>query len=110
MNHWLKLSIDYANQRSYLDDLFRVYPTVPEGIREIDDVLWRKVEAAFEKRDNISLIRYLLQLSLFPIKDPYVAYLRRDSAALVRNPATVARLCGRLYEMGLENVRTRIRA
>ena len=25
MNHWSKLSIDYANQKSYLDDLFQVY-------------------------------------------------------------------------------------
>ncbi|PUD67124.1 hypothetical protein C2R52_03860, partial [Helicobacter pylori] len=24
MNYWTKLSIEYANQRSYLDDLFQV--------------------------------------------------------------------------------------
>ena len=30
MNPWLKLSIEYANQQSYLDDLFKVYPTIPE--------------------------------------------------------------------------------
>lgn len=36
MNTWTNLSIEYANQRSYLDDLFHVYPTIPEGIREID--------------------------------------------------------------------------
>ncbi|WQR97940.1 hypothetical protein KVC81_00355 [Helicobacter pylori] len=35
MNYWTKLSIEYANQRSYLDDLFQVYPTIPEGLREI---------------------------------------------------------------------------
>jgi len=28
MNKWTELSIEYANQRSYLDDLFQVYPTV----------------------------------------------------------------------------------
>ncbi len=27
MNYWTELSIEYANQRSYLDDLFQVYPT-----------------------------------------------------------------------------------
>ncbi|MBI9038998.1 MAG: restriction endonuclease, partial [Bacteroidales bacterium] len=37
MNQWSKLSINYANQRSYLDDLFQVYPTIPEGIRDIDE-------------------------------------------------------------------------
>ncbi|NLC10820.1 MAG: restriction endonuclease, partial [Firmicutes bacterium] len=29
MNCWLGLSIEYANKRSYLDDLFQVYPTIP---------------------------------------------------------------------------------
>ena len=36
-NHWMKLSIDFANQKNYLDELFKVYPTIPEGIREIDE-------------------------------------------------------------------------
>ncbi len=40
MNYFTQLSIDYANQRSYLDDLFHVYPTIPEGIREIDSGKW----------------------------------------------------------------------
>ena len=49
MNHSTKLSIDYANQRSYLDDLFQVYPTIPEGIRDLDGDLWKRVEKAFAK-------------------------------------------------------------
>ena len=67
MNHWTKLSIEYANQRSYLDDLFQVYPTIPEGIRDIDQIIWKDVENAFEKKDNDSLIRELLKFDLFPI-------------------------------------------
>ena len=101
MNHWTDLSVQYAEQRSYLDDLFRVYPTIPEGIRDIDISVWKSVEAAFNARDNVNLLMNLLGLDLFPIKDSYVAYLRRDSSAIGRNPATVNRLCGRLYEMGL---------
>ena len=104
MNPWIALSIEYANQRNYLDDLFRVYPTIPEGIREIDDGNWNQVERAFNERNNSELLRNLLQLDLFPIKDSYVAYLRRDRSALDRNPATVDRLCGRLYEMGLDKI------
>lgn len=107
MNHWTKLSIEYANQRSYLDDLFQVYPTIPEGIRSIDNGLWKLIERAFEKRDNILLLENLLNLDLFPIKDSYVAYLKRDGKSLKRNPATVARLCGRLYEMGLKEIFSR---
>lgn len=107
MNHWTKLSIEYANQRSYLDDLFQVYPTIPEGIRDIDGELWKNVEKAFRKKDNTTLLENLLKMDLFPIKDSYVAYLKRDKASLKRNPATVDRLCGRLYEMGLDSIYSR---
>ena len=107
MNHWTKLSIEYANQRSYLDDLFQVYPTIPEGIRDINDSLWKQVEKAFSKKDNISLLENLLKLDLFSIKDSYVAYLKRDKKSLKRNPATADRLCGRLYEMGLDEIFSR---
>lgn len=44
MNYWTQLSIDFANQRNYLDNLFDVYPTIPEGIRDIDGELWEQVE------------------------------------------------------------------
>ncbi|MDR1006911.1 MAG: restriction endonuclease [Bacteroidales bacterium] len=104
MNKWTKLSIEYANQRSYLDDLFQVYPTIPDGIREINEEIWAGVEMAFAKRDNDLLIRELLRLDLFPIKDSYVAYLKRDKTAIERNPRTMNRLCGRLYEMGIDKI------
>lgn len=107
LNPWLQLSIDYASQRSYLDDLFQVYPTIPEGIREINDELWQNAKESFNKRDNTSLLQNLLKLDLFPIKDSYVAYLRKDKTALERNPATAARLCGRIYEMGLDVIYAR---
>lgn len=107
MNYWTQLSIEYANQRSYLDDLFQVYPTIPEGIRDVDKGLWSAIEKAFKKKDNIELLGNLLKLDLFPIKDSYVAYLKRDKDASKRNPATVARLCGRVYEMGLDEIYSR---
>jgi hypothetical protein len=104
MNYWTELSIEYANQRSYLDDLFQVYPTIPDGIRDIDQIVWKEVELAFKKRNNFELIENLLKLNLFPIKDSYVAYLKRDPSSIKRNPATINRLCGRLYDMGLDNI------
>lgn len=104
MNRWTELSIEYANQRSYLDDLFRVYPTIPEGIRDINGNVWSEIEDAFNSRDNILLIKKLLSMDLFPIKDSYVAYLKRDINSIDRNPQTVNRLCGRLYEMGLNKL------
>ena len=104
MNYWTQLSVEYANQRSYLDDLFKVYPTIPESIREIDESIWEKVEKAFHDQDNLNLLKGLLRFDLFPIKDSYVAYLKRDPSSIDRNPATVDRLCGRLYEMGLTDI------
>ena len=48
MNYWTELSIQYANQRNYLDDLFTVYPCIPEGIREIDGDKWQ-ISTLFHK-------------------------------------------------------------
>lgn len=104
MNKWTKLSIEYANQRSYLDDLFQVYPTIPEGIREINDDIWKDVENAFKKKNNITLVKELLKFDLFPIKDSYIAYLKRDKTSIERNPKTINRISGRLYEMGLNKI------
>lgn len=104
MNYWTKLSIDYANQKSYLDDLFQIYPTIPEGIRDIDINIWKNVEKAYKKKNNTELINELLKLKLFPIKDSYVAYLKRDNTAIKRNPKTINRICGRLYEMDINKI------
>jgi hypothetical protein len=104
MNYWTKLSQEFANQRNYLDELFQVYPTIPDGIRDIDQDLWQEVEIAFNSNNNLTLLNTLLKFDLFPIKDSYVAYLKRDSGSISRNPETVNRLCGRLYEMGLNKI------
>jgi len=104
MNHWTQLSKKFANQRNYLDELFSVYPTIPEGIRDINQDLWAEVENAFNTNDNLTLLNTLLKFDLFPIKDSYVAYLKRDNTSISRNPQTVNRLCGRLYEMGLNKI------
>ena len=72
MNYWTDLSIQYANQMAYLDDLFHIYPTIPEGIREIDDARLKRLEEAVEGRNNVALITELLTYELFPIKDSYV--------------------------------------
>lgn len=104
MNYWTELSIEYANQRSYLDDLFQVYPTIPEGIREIKQENWDTIEEAFNKQNNNELLQGLLKFDLFPINDSYVAYFKRDKSAIERNPKTINRLCGRIYELGLDKI------
>lgn len=104
MNHFTKESIQLANQRNYLDLLFKVYPLNPDTIREIDDSLWTRIEQSYNNRDNKELFRALLDLDLFPIKDGYVPYFRRDRSAIDRNPDTVNRICGRIREMSLNQL------
>ena len=104
MNHWTQLSIDIANQMNYLDLLFQVYPCMPEEIRDIDQNKWDEVKRNFDNKNNKNLIKSLLGLPLFPIKDSYIAYLKRDKSAIDRNPETVNRICSRLYVMGLTKI------
>lgn len=104
MNYFTELSIELANNRDYLDQLFRVYPLAPESVRYVDGEKWDKVELAFQIRDNVSLINALLDLDLFPVKDGYVPYFRHDRTAINRNPQTVNRICGRIYELGIEEL------
>ncbi|MFH0925951.1 MAG: restriction endonuclease [bacterium] len=104
MNYWTKLSIEYAEQKSYLDDLFHVYPTIPEGIREIHSSIWKNIKIAFRNKNNSKLVEELLKMELFPIKDSYIAYLKRDKTSSARNPKTMNRIAGRLYDMGLKNI------
>lgn len=93
-----------ANQRDYLDQLFRVYPLRPDSIREIDSTIWNEIETSYNSNDNNKLIKSLLKLNLFPIKDGYVPYLRKDPAAIERNPQTVNRICGRIRDLGLNKI------
>ncbi len=104
MNYWTQKSIELANQYNYLDQLFSVYPLLPDNFREIDKEKWKQVEIDFEKKNNIELLNSLLDFDLFPIKDSYIAYLKKDRSALQRNPQTVNRIAGRLYEMGLAKI------
>lgn len=104
MNLFLKESIEYAQQRTYLDDLYSIYPTINNSIRDIDKELWKKVEASYNGKDNAELIRNMLKLKLFPIKSSYVAFLRKDKDAIRRNPKTVNRLAAELRNMSLSDI------
>lgn len=107
MNHWTQRSIDMASQPGYLDRLFAVYPIAPQEGRRLDPVKWQAVVEAFNRHDNVALVMALTKLELFPIKDSYVAYFKRDKTAAERNPETINRICATLYDMGLEAIEAR---
>ncbi len=102
MNYWTQLSIEFANQRNYLDELYKVYPISPNLRREISAESSQAIESHFLHKNNVELVKELLKLDLFPLKDSYVPYLRRDKSSIERNPNTVNRIAGNLYSMGLD--------
>lgn len=104
MNWFLEQSLAYASQRAYLDDLYRVYPTIPNGIRIINEQVWQRVEAAYNSRNKKALVESLLDLELFPVKDSYVAFLKKDKSSLDRNPQTISRLASEILEMDLNKL------
>ena len=50
MNIWTQMSIDFANQRNYLDELYKVYPISPNLRREIDPKLEVNIQKAFVQK------------------------------------------------------------
>ena len=55
MNYWTELSVNYANQRDYLDSLFRVYPMSPNIRRTISTERWNIIENFFNSQNNEAL-------------------------------------------------------
>lgn len=104
MNYWTKKSVELANQRNYLDLLYKVYPMSVNLRRELSQKTVESLEIAFNSRNDKELLKILLKQKVFPIKDSYVAYLKKDKTAIERNPNTAARLTGLLYEMGIYEI------
>ncbi len=109
MNKWTRQSIKLAKQPGYLDKLHSVYPVELSPERDIDDVILDGLKRAFNGRDNAQLMKALLALDKFPIKDPYVAFFRRNPEAVDKNPDTVARITGQLYDSGFDKLLNGIR-
>lgn len=104
MNEWVERSIKLANGPGYLDRLQEVYPVEPGGKRPLAPSVEEKISDAFKANDNKSLIEILLKQPIFPVKDPYVAFLRRNKNAIELNPQTVKRLGKRVRSLGLPTV------
>lgn len=104
MNIWTEMSVEFAQQRNYLDELYKVYPITPNLRREISKESETDIRKAFNSKDNKTLVKSLLEMELFPIKDSYVAYLKRDKGAMDRNPQTINRIAGNLFQMGIDEI------
>ena len=105
MNKWLERSIELAQNKNYLDKLQEIYKLPSNKPRELDKDKWDVVIKNYKKRDNIGLIKSLLELDLFPIKHSFVAYFRRDPSSMSRNPKTVFEVSKILYDLGIEGIK-----
>jgi len=104
MNIWTQKSIQLANQTDYLDQLYKVYPMANNLKREIAQLTKKKLAMYINDKNNQEIISLLLKQDVFPLKDSYVAYLKRDKNAIARNPQTINRLSGMIYELGYNEV------
>ncbi len=113
MNIWTKRSIDLANQHDYLDQLFKIYPLSANEKRNLTPNVVKKIKEYIDNHDSKNLINLLLDQVKgktgddshpFPIKYSYVSYLKNDRSAIDRNPKTVERIAGYLYDMGLDAI------
>ena len=104
MNDWLGNSIIYAMDKNYLDMLYSIYPLINNEERIIHDNLKQNIIKNFNDKNNQQLIQNLLKLELFPIKDSYVAFLRKYKKAIKQNPKTIDRLCSIIYNMPLDTL------
>lgn len=104
MNIWVKRSVRLARSRGYLDRLQAVYPPEPGDPHIIGNEKEREVIAAFRSRNARRIIEVLLPLKRFPIKHPYVAFLKQDPDAIRRNPRTVNNLAKQLVALGPRRV------
>jgi len=102
MNEWVKKSIEIANAPRYLDKLHEVYPVIQETEREIPEEVKNRLKKVYNERDDLALIKELLKLPKFPVKDPYVAFLRKRKVFIEYNPQTVQRIVNRIRLMGYD--------
>lgn len=105
MNKWIKRSAILANGNGYLDKLQSVYPVTLAEEREMPAEIIEELRGIFEARDDEKLVRRLLAFEKFPLKDPYVAFLRRKKGAFIKkNPETVSRIAEQLYSLGFNGM------
>jgi len=93
-----------ANQDDYLDQLYKVYPMPNNLNRTITDDVKIQLDNYMNNKNNKELIELLLKQEVFPLKDSYVAYLKRDKASIGRNPQTINRLAGMVCDLGYGEV------
>jgi len=103
VNEWSQRTLEIVGG-DYLDKLQTIYPNPEEETREASDLVKQQIDSMMQEQNCISLLNTLLDLEIFPFKDSYIAFLRKDRTSIERNPSTVDRICSKLFNMGYERV------
>lgn len=109
MNEWGRKTAELAQRSDYLDRLYEIYPGETR-VRRINTAKKAEIKRHIESGDDISLLRCLLRLEKFPIKDSYVDFLRKYDKGIENNPRTVARICKAVNALGYEGIVSKISA
>lgn len=104
MNPWTIKSIKLANSPRYLDKLQAIYTVTKSESREIHSSIKGDIATALKSNRKKNLLALLFSLEKFPIKDPYVAFLKKDPKFLELNPKTVERIFNTLKTIGLKEI------
>lgn len=109
MNKWTEKSFKISYEKGYLDNLHNIYPMLDNKTRELDLTIKNKLKIAFEKKDNELLLKTLLRLNKFPIKDSYKPFFTRCKSneldiIIKSNPKTVERIANRIYSLGFDKM------
>jgi len=109
MNTWIEKSIRLANSHGYLDKLYEVYPIIRSGNRPLDKVLWGKIEHHYRKKNWETVIELLIEnvktkQGVFPYKESYVGFWKRDVTTISKSPEQVKRVAKILESMTFEGI------
>ena len=105
MNIWVERSVALANETDYLDRLEEIYPVPINPIRTVSDETKNILRTAYDGKDDRMLLKLLLESDKFPIKDTYVAFLRKKKGTFIDlNPKTVQRIAQRIRSIPFEEV------
>jgi hypothetical protein len=110
MNEWIRKSIDIANSPGYLDELHGVYPVSEERKRRLDPEIFEELRKAFDSNDTELLLKRLIRLDKSPVKDPYMAFFKKDEKFIGFNPQTAQRIADRVLKIGFDNMIEEIEA
>ncbi len=104
MNIWIRKSIELAKSEGYLDKLYEIYPAEIGDIRDIKEDLIREIKNAYNKKDELKVLKSLLKLPKFPIEHPYVSILRNHPYLIEKNRGVVSKIARRLLSMDVYNI------